>query len=351
MGKTTGISWAHSTFGPWRSCVEESPACDHCYAREMAKRNPLLLGKWGSEENGGTRVVAATNYWKEPGKWNKAAAAEGVRKRVFCASMADFFEKWSGLMMDHKGQALLKPYLDSESQPENWISEPLGIDGKLTTDLQGWRPVTMDDVRKRTFDYVIDVTPDLIYLLLTKRPQNIIRMTYGARTKLDSALKAEAGTPEANIWHRDNCWLGTTVETQEYADKRIPELLKARSLSPVLWLSCEPLLGPINLFDFSEGVLRGPAVIKSGGMTVGTADYPSEGYDDSQPGIDWVICGCESGSKARPTELDWIRSLRDQCQAAGVAFFVKQLVVNGKLRKQLEDFPSDLQIQQVPKCD
>ena len=333
MGQTTNISWAHSSFGAHRGCLEISPACDSCYAREMAKRNPKILGKWGSEADGGTRVVAAEDYWKEPPKWNKQAAAEGVSRRVFLDSMADVFESWNGLMLDVQGRALLKPYLDSESQPENWIGDYLDIDGKLDrSDMQGWRPVTMGDVRQRVFD-LIDKTPNLNWLLLTKRPENIVRMIESIR--LDGGTTGRIAEWEdeslsgAHRYYRNNCWLGTTVENQHYANQRINELLKARILSPVLWLSAEPLLGPIDLQQAHM-----------------TQDRPDNWPEPTR--VDWCVVGCESGSKARPTELEWVRSLRDQCLEKGVAFFVKQLMIGGKLRKNIEDFPSDLQIQQVP---
>ena len=127
----------------------------------------------------------------------------------------------------------------------------------------------------------------------------------------------------------ENIWLGTSVENQEWADKRIPELLKVPAA--VRFLSCEPLLGPVELWHFDEEdqALRGVGIIRSGGMTPSTPDSPPEGYDDSYPGIDWVIVGSESGPGARPCSIDWVRSLRDQCIQAGVAFFWKQDAVKG----------------------
>lgn len=129
-------------------------------------------------------------------------------------------------------------------------------------------------------------------LLLTKRPQNVRRMV-----------------PQA--WLVDwpaHVWIGTTCGTQQSADERIPELLKIPAR--VRFLSCEPLLGPVNLCE-------------AGAIWSDFNNNPIDGRGLNQH-IHWVICGGESGPKARPMHPDWARSLRDQCQAAGVAFFFKQ---------------------------
>jgi protein gp37 len=304
MAETSGISWTHATFNPWRGCTKVAPECAHCYADGVSKRNPSVLGIWGDN---GKRVVAAPSYWKEPIKWN-AAAAKGVchdcagkgkikveqqlivagvvdkvettttfapcrtckstgkigphRRRVFCASMADVFE-------DH---------------PAVWES------------------------RQRLWDLIAE-TPALDWLLLTKRPENVMGMVPMDWTQY--------GFPS-------NVWVGTSVEHQAAADERIPHLLGIPAA--VRFLSCEPLLGRVELFryDEDEGALRGPGVVVSGGMTVGTDDYPPEGYDDSYPGIDWVIVGGESGPKHRPMDLPAALDIIDQCKAAGISVYVKQ---------------------------
>jgi len=246
MGKTS-IEWAHYTFNPWRGCTKVSDGCKFCYADRDSKRNPKVLGIWGPN---GTRAIGADAYMRLPFKWNDEAKAAGERRRVFCASLADFFEG-----------------------PE---SMPAEADG----------PVTMQ--RWRTFD-IIPETPWLDWLLVTKRPENIRRMW-----PLSYLLK---GLP--------NVWLLTSVEDQETADRRIPELLKCRDLSPVLGLSMEPLLGAIHLDH--HGV---------------PAWWQGQLNPISQ--LDWIIAGGESGAKSRPMHPDWARSVRDQCQAAGVPFFFKQ---------------------------
>lgn len=141
------------------------------------------------------------------------------------------------------------------------------------------------------------------FQVLTKRPERMMAM-----------LKGKAIVP--------NVWLGVSVENQQTANDRIPKLLNTPAA--VRFLSCEPLLGPVDLFDTSEGILDGIAVIKSGGVTKSTPDNPPEGYDDSYSGIDWVIAGGESGPGARPMHPDWVKSLRDQCNHASAPFFFKQ---------------------------
>jgi protein gp37 len=182
-------------------------------------------------------------------------------------------------------------------------------------------------------------------LLLTKRPENIKSMWWG---DLVTGFRPKS---------RKNVWLGTTVENQEYADKRIPELLKCRDLTPVLFLSVEPMLGPVDLRNIqvpSVGYKEGPDrssddLVDSLSGEVCSGETGCVIAED-QPTIDWVIVGCESGPKRRKTELSWVRSLRDQCQAAGTAFFVKQLEVDGKVTDNIEDFPEDLRIQEFPNA-
>lgn len=224
MGDKTGIQWADHTWNPWVGCTKISAACDHCYAEGWAKRAgaPEL---WQGER----RRTSAAN-WQAPIRWNRAAAAEEGRARVFCASLADFFDN---------------------QVPTRW----------------------RDDAWHR-----IDQTLNLDWLLLTKRPENILKM-----------LPSPAiGAPEWEEGWR-NVWLGTTVENR--AALRRVDILR-RMPAAVRFLSIEPLLedlGEVDLF-----------------------------------GISWVIVGGESGPDARPMHPDWVRSLRDQCKAARVAFFFKQ---------------------------
>jgi protein gp37 len=265
MAETT-IEWADFTFNPWMGCVKVSAECANCYAeRDFDHRYQKV--KWGGLASGGTRKITSDENWKKPRKWNATAGLTGVRPRVFCASLADVFEDWQGPILNSKGEQV---FLNGEHE----------------------MPATMDDVRARLFR-LIDATPNLDWLLLTKRPENILKMW---PAHFPGGYIAEAGIMNQE-GPRSNVWLGTSVGNQESASKRIPELLKCRELSPVLFLSCEPLLGPVRL-NFTD---------------MGDVDD-----------VDWVIAGGESGPNARPSHPDWFRSLRDQCESAGVSFLFKQ---------------------------
>ena len=272
MGENSKIEWTTHTFNPWIGCTKVSPACMNCYAeRDMDKRYGKVA--WGPN---GTRVLTSDANWQKPLRWNREAAESGVRKRVFCASLADVFEDWQGPI--HSGGK--SPVI-------------LSKDGRASG---GTNRMTMDDVRLRLFS-LIDQTPNIDWLLLTKRPENIRRMW-------------ACGSCEATgkCVHRKNTWLGTSVENQEYAGKRISDIMKCRDLSPVLFLSCEPMVGPVNLGNVSNE--NGAAFNCLSGI--------------GGPNLDWVIAGGESGPNARPADPDWFRSLRDQCQAANVPFHFKQ---------------------------
>jgi protein gp37 len=242
MGELSKIEWTDHTFNAWRGCTKVSPGCHACYAETMSHRNPGVLGEWGPN---GKRVVAAESYWRQPLKWDRDAKAAGERRRVFCASLSDVFEDREDLL------------------------EP----------------------RDRLFD-LIGETPNLDWLLLTKRPENLARFLPWCHD--------HAGQYRDRYW--PNVWIGTSVEDQQRANERIPRLVDIPAA--VHFLSVEPLLGPA---DFSR------------------CWYTSDGeHEPAYVGIHWVIVGGESGPRARPMHPDWARLIRDQCQAAGVPFFFKQ---------------------------
>jgi protein gp37 len=153
--------------------------------------------------------------------------------------------------------------------------------------------------RRRLWEVIVR-TLNLDWLLLTKRPENVARML-GPNGINFYAREGPVPCPQPNVW------IGTSVEDQQRADERIPHLLNTPAA--VRFLSMEPLLGPVRLRNV-PGLNKLPTVHRLEGR--------------GPAGIDWVIVGGESGPNARPMHPDWARSLRDQCTAAGVAFFFKQ---------------------------
>jgi protein gp37 len=190
--------------------------------------------------------------------------------------------------------------------------------------------IAAGDVRRRLFS-LIDQTPWLDWLLLTKRPENIAKMMPAYACHCREFW--EGHHPECPTRSgRRNVWIGASVENQEAADKRIPHLLKVPAA--VRFLSCEPLLGPVEL----------PFRCEQCGYT--KRDEATHGdhhlcVGGKIPGIDWVIVGGESGPGARPMYPDWARSIRDQCEAAGVPFFFKQHgeFIAHSQAMQMEEFP------------
>jgi protein gp37 len=312
MAENSKIEWTDHTFNPWIGCTKVSPACKNCYAeRDMDHRYGMV--DWGP---GGTRVLTGSENWAKPVRWDREAKEKGVRHRVFCASLADVFEDWQGPIVDNAGKKL-GVHGRCGTSPVS-ISIPSGSEscGKCGS---WFNALTMNDVRQKLFA-LIDATPNLDWLLLTKRPENVLGK---CMWPIHPSGRYQEGMSFAESHRRSNVWLGTSVENQEYADKRIPELLKCRDLSPVLFLSCEPLLGPVMLDRIPlEGFnLPHLDVLRKGWHSDGPFGFVGS---HNAPSIDWVIAGGESGPKARPTRPDWFRSLRDQCQTAGVPFLFKQ---------------------------
>lgn len=265
------IEWTHHTYNPWWGCVKVSPGCEHCYAESLSKRTGHNI--WGPAKTSDRRLFG-DKHWNEPIKWNAAAKATGERQRVFCASMADVFE-------DH---------------PQ------------------------VEDERVRLLDLIVN-TPWLTWLLLTKRPENVNRM-----------IEQATGFSESDMWFHavgDRVWIGTSVEDQRRADERIPELLKIPA--KIRFLSCEPLLGPVNIKPHLQRRVQYYFPVTAFG----------EAWEYQTERIDWVIVGGESGHSKRPIDADWARSIRDQCQAAGTAFFMKQM-------DKVQAIPDDLMIREFP---
>lgn len=222
MGENSAISWTDHTFNPWIGCTRVSPACDHCYAATENQRRKWV-SSWG-EPGQPPSPRRLTKTWRTPVIWEKRAAETGYRPRVFCASLADVF------------------------------------DNEVPTE---WRADLFNLIRH---------TPNLHWILLTKRIGNVLKMV------------------SADTWRTlPHVGLMATIANQEEWDRDYQKLKAV----PAAWhgVSAEPLLGPIDI----------------------GAERP-----------DWIITGGESGPQARPMSIQWVRELRDQCAAGGVAFHFKQ---------------------------
>lgn len=276
MSENSRIEWTDHTFNPWIGCTRVSPGCDHCYAAVSTPARAMKVA-WGASE---PRHRTAPSTWKDPIKWNDRHdaffAVHARRQRVFCASLGDVF--------------------DNAVDP-------------------AWRADLFD---------LIEKTPNLDWLLLTKRIRNVLPMLEEAfehRFDLDRPHEPKLPT---------NVWLGATIVNQTEADRDIPKLLETPA--HVKFLSMEPLLGAVDISDWlvpgafhcNTGFRQGAGMeLGYCGTCAGHADDPI--HDPSRHDfVDWVIAGGESGHGARPAHPDWVRSLRDQCAAAGVPFLFKQ---------------------------
>ncbi|QND27166.1 DUF5131 family protein [Sinorhizobium meliloti] len=261
MADQTLISWADMTFNPWVGCTRVSPACDGCYAAHLMETRMGRV-KWGGPGVGsGTRERTSAANWRKPIAWNKKAAADGRRPFVFCSSLADVFDN---------------------EVPADWRFDLFTL---------------------------IEATPNLVWLLLTKRPQNIVKM-----------VKAVGFMPR-------NIAFGTTIEDRERAKKNLASCVVAAGLRPLfLFASCEPLLG--DLGDLSPWMTGDPHTQRllegerfERGIKIGADGWAK------LPAVGWWITGGETdqGShKARPTHPDWFRNIRDQALAHGLAYHHKQ---------------------------
>jgi protein gp37 len=300
MGNETNINWADSTFNPWIGCTQVSPACDHCYAA-VATPSRTLGVEWGA---GKPRHRTSAANWKLPLRWNAQPfyecetcglrtdnpmraqcimrddqlrtthAWKPARRRVFCASLAD--------------------WLDNEV-PVEWLVDLLDL------------------IRR---------TPNIDWLLLTKRVGNwrsrilaAISCREGISQELATWLATWIdGEPAANVW------IGATICNQAEADRDVLKLLRVPAA--VRFLSIEPMLGPIDITEH----LWGRAKPCDGCPKDADCDcgFYSRGELTEEPALGWVIAGGESGKHARPPHPQWFRDLRDQCAAARVPFLLKQ---------------------------
>jgi protein gp37 len=287
MADHTAIEWTDATWPVTVGCDHVSPGCDHCYAAKLTsgrlKHRPEYAGlAENGRFNGTVRTLPDRLDW--PLKWRKP-------RRVFVCSMSDLFH---------------------DSVPDEFIARVFAV---------------------------MALTPRHTFQVLTKRHARM-RTTLGrhgfwTRVGLAALEDHDRWPPNEGVsldaHALPNVWLGVSVETQQWADIRIPALLDTPAA--VRWISAEPLLGPVNLNSLPDGVKldggpRGSSALTEAcpscggwGADCGVDDYH---FVRRHGGLDWVVAGGESGAGARPAHPDWFRQLRDQCQTAGVPFLFKQ---------------------------
>lgn len=324
MGTKTGIEWTDATWNPIRGCSRVSEGCRNCYAESVAYRfsgpgqpyeGLVTIGADGERKrqwNGLVRVVE--EHLRDPLKWK-------APRRIFVNSMSDLFhpnvpDEWidrifavMALCPQHTFQILtkrpermLRYFSEKHRNPQGWPKEDYDAQACIRLSLGG-----LLGGKK-----LPNGCPDMKHFLKSGKADR-----YG---DADRRLFYE--------WPLKNVWLGVSVEDQKTADERIPLLLQTPAA--VRFISAEPLLGAVDLRSTVGGTLwiggqRGCDGTHHG---IGTPECPRalhHHHDDRcRRGLDWVICGGESGPGARPMHPDWARSLRDQCVAAKVPFFFKQ---------------------------
>jgi len=256
MGVKTKIAWTRSSWNPWLGCTEVSPGCDACYARELDARH-----KWGGATHWGPGVPrhrTGASSWQHPLQWNRIARLEQQTGKVVAQS------EW-------KGKPGFYPVFPSLCDP---------FDNEVPAEWHGdfWR--------------LIRATPNLTWLLLTKRIGNVEKMHPGSEYP--------------------NVWIGASIVNQSEADRDIPKLLATPAAKR--FVSYEPALDAV---DFTQACAQYRWTDRDGVTCCGMLRN-----------LDQVIIGGESNQgahKGRPFDIGWARSTIRQCKAAGVAVFVKQL--------------------------
>lgn len=298
MSAGTGIEWTEATWNPVTGCTHVSSGCDHCYAVTMTHRLEtmgqarytgltVLNGKGDRHFNGVVRCHE--DALKIPLHWRKP-------RRIFVNSMSDLFHR---------------------DVPFEFIDRVFAV---------------------------MALTPQHTYQILTKRPERMAeylqserpygevagKILLGNRCFVELTEYTKLGWKHGQFpWPIPGVWLGTSIEDQRAADERIPHLLKCPAA--VRFISAEPLLGPVDLAEISLGSseFKPAADAAAEWRDIKTVNFKLNALRGARktgiPKLDWVIVGGESGPGARPCDVKWIRSIRDQCQAAGVPCFVKQL--------------------------
>ncbi|MEM0138514.1 MAG: phage Gp37/Gp68 family protein [Thermoplasmatales archaeon] len=267
----TRIEWADAVWNPVSGCSPVSPGCLNCYAQRFARR---LAGRYGYLKGNPFSVTLHPERVLDPLHWHKP-------RRIFVCSMGDLFH---------------------DDVPFDFVDQIMAV---------------------------VALAPQHTFMVLTKRPARMLEYFASPERRVDRRAEIDlwrhvGGSYQINtycgmipdkLWPLPNLWVGTTVEDQKRADERIPILLWTPAA--LRFVSMEPMLGPIDLSDFKP--FDGECYCQDGLRGCKPRLTPN----CPETGVDWVICGGETGHGSRPMHPDWVRSLRDQCRNADVPFFFK----------------------------
>jgi protein gp37 len=289
MGDGTNISWTDATWNVTRGCRRVSAGCENCYA----ERHAIRMSGPGKPYHGLVKSTATGPRWTGEVAFDADALAHPLRwiapRTIFVDSMADlFYERFSN-------EQIAAVFGVMAACPRHTFQ----VLTKRARRMREWFEWANDSESGRSLRRCGDAAERL------NAP--VYRQGQDGRSPWND-IKCQ--------WPLPNVWLGVSVEDQEAADERIPELL--RTPAAVRFLSCEPLIGQTSL---AEWIMEPTGNFRT---YKGTRQYELKVTKDHSLG--WVIAGCESGPGARPCSVEWLRSLRDQCAAARVPFWLKQAV-------------------------
>lgn len=312
MGQTTGIAWTDSTWSPLRARIRPD-------ALEIA------------ETKGYTSLVQVLTARKPNGELRSPAGKVGPHCEHVSPGCENCYSEFNGkrclpangtgLPFDRRARDLVEIFLDEKIlvQPLHW-KRPRRIFVNSQTD--SFAEFVTDAMIDRMM-LVALMCPQHTFQFLTKRAQRMEQYM-----RLTKACAISGGKTFANALPLSNVWLGVSAEDQQRADERIPWLLKTPAAKR--FVSCEPALGLIDLTPY----LGYRAYHCKCGWHDTQLDLSPEGkvwrclkcfnVCEEWPGLSWVICGGESGRGARPSQLEWYRSVIEQCKATDTACFVKQ---------------------------
>lgn len=297
MGDKTGIHWTDASWNPVTGCTKVSQGCKNCYAETVAQR--YWARQYSPRADGSPRrftdVQIHADRLERPLRWTRP-------RRIFVNSMSDLFHP---------------------AVPTNFIAQVFGA--MLLAPQHTFQVLTKRPDRMRAWVNGDEpFTGDLEGATIGDAVWFAAKELWGSGARRPAAtFRALEDNAERAQWPLPNVWLGTSVDRQEEADERIPHLLQTPAA--VRFLSCEPLLGPIDLTPKADDIYRelsrwyGP-----NGFDPERSQPERDRRQGYLPRVDWVIVGGESGAGHRPMELQWARALRDQCIAGGVPFFFKQ---------------------------